>query len=139
MKTIPHPIQYQGSKRNLASVILGYFPKDVDRLVEPFAGSAAISIAAAVRQLAARYAINDVNQPLVELLRLMVEQPTETADYYEQIWNGQLIEDSPSHYYQMRDAFNRSQDPRLFLYLLARCVKGAVRYNADGLFNQSPD
>jgi DNA adenine methylase len=25
------------------------------------------------------------------------------------------------------------------LYLLARCVKGAVRYNADGLFNQSPD
>ncbi|UJS25393.1 Dam family site-specific DNA-(adenine-N6)-methyltransferase [Thiothrix winogradskyi] len=139
MKSIPHPIQYQGSKRNLAAAILGYFPKDVDRLIEPFAGSAAISIAAAARQLAARYAINDVNKPLVELLRLMVEQPTETADYYEQIWNGQLTEDSPSHYYQMRDAFNRSQDPRLFLYLLARCVKGAVRYNADGMFNQSPD
>jgi len=139
MKNIPHPIQYQGSKRNLAATILGYFPKDVDRLIEPFAGSAAISIAAAARQLAARYAINDVNKPLVELLRLMVEQPTETADYYEQIWNGQLTQDSPSHYYQMRDAFNRSQDPRLFLYLLARCVKGAVRYNADGMFNQSPD
>ena len=139
MKNIPHPIQYQGSKRNLASVILGYFPKDVDRLVEPFAGSAAISIAAAARQLAARYAINDVNKPLVELLHLMVVQPAETADYYEQIWNGQLTEGSPSHYYQMRDAFNRSQDPRLFLYLLARCVKGAVRYNADGMFNQSPD
>ena len=26
-----------------------------------------------------------------------------------------------------------------FLYLLARCVKGAVRYNSEGLFNQSPD
>ncbi len=139
MKNIPHPIQYQGSKRNLAAAILGYFPKDVDRLIEPFAGSAAISIAAAARQLATCYVINDVNKPLVELLRLMVEQPTETADYYEQIWNGQLTEDSPSHYYQMRDAFNRSQDPRLFLYLLARCVKGAVRYNADGMFNQSPD
>jgi DNA adenine methylase len=25
------------------------------------------------------------------------------------------------------------------LYLLARCVKGAGRYNAEGLFNQSPD
>ncbi|UOG92493.1 MAG: Dam family site-specific DNA-(adenine-N6)-methyltransferase [Candidatus Thiothrix sulfatifontis] len=139
MKTIPHPIQYQGSKRNLAAAILGYFPKDVNCLIEPFAGSAAISIAAGARQLAARYAINDVNKPLVELLRLMVEQPTATADYYEQIWNGQLTEDSPSHYYQMREAFNRSQDPRLFLYLLARCVKGAVRYNADGMFNQSPD
>lgn len=139
MKNIPHPIQYQGSKRNLAAAILGYFPKDVDRLVEPFAGSAALSIAAAARQLATCYVINDVNKPLVELLRSVVEQPTETADYYEQIWNEQLTEDSPSHYYRMRDAFNRSQDPRLFLYLLARCVKGAVRYNADGLFNQSPD
>ena len=29
--------------------------------------------------------------------------------------------------------------PDLFLYLLARCVKAAVRYNANGEFNQSPD
>lgn len=27
----------------------------------------------------------------------------------------------------------------MLLYLLARCVKGAVRYNSEGLFNQSPD
>ncbi|QTR45257.1 DNA adenine methylase [Thiothrix litoralis] len=139
MKSIPHPIQYQGSKRNLASAILGYFPKDIDCLVEPFSGSAAISIAAAAGRLAASYTINDLNKPLVELLRLIVEQPASTADFYEQVWNGQLEGDSPSHYYQMRDTFNLNQDPRLFLYLLARCVKGAVRYNADGLFNQSPD
>ena len=29
--------------------------------------------------------------------------------------------------------------PDLLLYLLARCVKAAVRYNASGEFNQSPD
>ncbi len=140
MKTIPHPIQYQGSKRNLAAAILGYFPKDVDCLIEPFAGSAAISIAAAARQLATRYWLNDLNKPLAELLQLIIEQPSETADFYECVWSGQdECEDSPSHYYQIRDAFNRNQDPRQFLYLLARCVKGAVRYNADGLFNQSPD
>ena len=39
----------------------------------------------------------------------------------------------------MRESFNRTQDARLLLYLLARCVKGAVRYNGEGLFNQSPD
>ena len=44
---IPHPIPYQGSKRNLANQILKFFPKNIPRLVEPFAGSAAISIAAA--------------------------------------------------------------------------------------------
>jgi DNA adenine methylase len=39
----------------------------------------------------------------------------------------------------VRESFNRTQDSQLLLYLLARCVKGAVRYNGDGLFNQSPD
>lgn len=138
MKNIPHPIQYQGSKRNLAPVILRYAPKGIERLIEPFAGSAAISIAAAARQAAKSYVINDLNKPLIELLRLIVENPDETALFYEAIWQEQH-HDAINHYYKVRDEFNRTQDPRLFLYLLARCVKGAVRYNADGFFNQSPD
>lgn len=138
MKTVPHPIQYQGSKRNLAPVILQYIPKHVDRLIEPFAGSAAISVAAAARQAAKSYVINDLNKPLSDLLRLIVEYPVETTAFYEQTWNAQH-HDSLAHFYKVREDFNRTQDPRLFLYLLARCVKGAVRYNSDGQFNQSPD
>ncbi len=138
MKSIPHPIQYQGSKRNLAPVILRYVPKNVICLIEPFSGSAAISIAVAARQIAKSYLINDLNKPLAELLRLIVDSPSETASFYEDIWNEQHS-DSVEHYYRVRADFNRTQDPRLFLYLLARCVKGSVRYNADGMFNQSPD
>lgn len=130
MKSIPHPIQYQGSKRNLAAVILRYVPKDVDCLIEPFAGSAAISIAAAARQMAKTYLVNDLNKPLAELLRLIVEFPVETALFYEQVWSAQH-DDSIEHFYQVREDFNRTQDPRLFLYLLARCVKGSVRYNLN--------
>jgi len=138
MKSIPHPIQYQGSKRNLAPVILRYVPKDVNCLIEPFSGSAAISIAVAARQMAKSYLINDLNKPLAELLRLIIEFPIETASFYEGVWNEQHS-DSVEHYYRVREDFNRTQDPRLFLYLLARCVKGSVRYNSDGMFNQSPD
>ncbi len=138
MKSIPHPIQYQGSKRNLATVILRYVPKGVNCMIEPFAGSAAISIAAAARQLAKTYLVNDLNKPLAELLRLIVEFPVETALFYEQVWNAQH-DDSIEHFYRVREDFNHTQDPRLFLYLLARCVKGSVRYNSNGLFNQSPD
>ena len=137
-KTIPHPIQYQGSKRNLASAILNYVPKDVECLIEPFVGSAAISIAAASYNMAKTYLLNDLNKPLSELLQLIVEAPIETADFYEKVWSG-WEKDSIEHYYKVREDFNRTQDPRLFLYILARCVKGAVRYNSDGLFNQSPD
>lgn len=138
MKNLPHPIQYQGSKRNLAPVILRYFPQGIERLVEPFAGSAAISIAAAANGLAKRFWINDLNRPLAELLRWIAEKPEELSAFYEMLWN-QQHHDSITHYYQVRDEFNKTQDPRLFLYLLARCVKGAVRYNSEGLLNQSPD
>ena len=135
---LPHPIQYQGSKRSLASIILRYFPNKFPRLVEPFSGSAAISIACAARGKANSYWINDLNKPLAELLGLIINHPVEIANYYETIWN-QQHDDPIEHYYRVREDFNRTRDPRLFLYLLARCAKGSVRYNTEGLFNQSPD
>jgi len=135
---VPHPIQYQGSKRNLASTILRYLPNRFLRLVEPFAGSAAISVACAARGKANSYWINDLNKPLAELLGLIINRPSEITDFYEKMWN-QQHDDTLEHYYRVREDFNRTRDPRLFLYLLARCVKGSVRYNSDGLFNQSPD
>ena len=132
------PFQYQGSKRALASVILRRFPSNVVRLVEPFCGSAALSIAAAARGQAREFWLNDFNKPLAELLALMIENPKELAKAYAGLWRGEGV-DTLEHYYQIRESFNRTQQPRELLYLLARCVKGAVRYNADGLFNQSPD
>jgi len=135
---VPHPIQYQGSKRNLASTILRYLPDKFPRLVEPFAGTGAISIACAARSKANAYWINDLNKPLVNLLELIINHPSKISRFYENLWN-QQHDDSIEHYYRVREDFNRSQDPELFLYLLARCVKGSVRYNAEGLFNQSPD
>lgn len=138
MSSLPHPIQYQGSKRIIAPHILKYLPMKVERMVELFAGTAAISIAASAGQISHNFWINDINKPLVELLKLIIDNPNYIADAYEQIWLEQN-EDSVGHYYQIRDRFNQTNDPKLFLYLLARCVKGAVRYNYDGLFNQSPD
>ncbi len=137
-KKLPHPIQYQGSKRNLAHLILQYIPQHVTRFVEPFAGTAAMSIALAATYRTQRFWINDLNTPLIELLKLIIECPREIADFYTQLWQEQLS-DSINHYYHVRQQFNQTQDPRLFLYLLARCVKGSVRYNSEGKFNQSPD
>lgn len=138
MASLPHPIQYQGSKRNLASDILRFLPNRVERMVEPFTGTAAISIAAAAKRISQNFWLNDLNRPLIELLKLIIEEPHEIADAYEYIWNKQH-QNSVNHYFEVREAFNKTNDPKLFLYLLARCVKGAVRYNSEGFFNQSPD
>lgn len=135
---VPHPIPYQGSKRNLAPAILGYFPQGIATLIEPFAGSAAMTLAAAARGLAERYVIADLNQPLVELWRAIIESPEKLARQYETLWRAQH-EDRRKFYDKVRDEFNCSGRPDRFLYLLARCVKASVRYNADGEFNQSPD
>ncbi|BAZ16011.1 adenine-specific DNA methylase [Calothrix sp. NIES-4071] len=69
---------------------------------------------------------------------MIVEQPSTIAGAYTEIWN-QQHNDSIEHYYQARYKFNQTNDPKILLYLLARCVKGAVRYNSEKLFNQSPD
>src|SRR6202034_347874 len=42
-------------------------------------------------------------------------------------------------YHDIRDDFNRTGRADHLLYLLARCVKASVRFNAEGGFNQSPD
>ena len=137
MKT-PHPIPYQGSKRNLADAILRYFPDKVETLHEPFAGSAAISLAAASKNRAKHFNINDLNKPLIDLWRAIINDPEKLSKEYEKLWREQ--HSNPWTFYkQTREKFNLSGRPDYFLYLLARCVKASVRYNANGEFNQSPD
>ncbi len=135
---IPHPIPYQGSKRNLAKYILPFFPQDVDILFEPFAGSAAISIATAFHKKAFRFHINDVNQPLIALWDEIINHPKKISEQYKHLWLKQ--QGNERKYYDfVRDEFNKTKRPDYLLYLLARCVKASVRYNANGEFNQSPD
>jgi DNA adenine methylase len=135
---VPHPIPYQGSKRNLAEVILSYFPPKSKRLVEPFAGSAAISLAAASKGIASRFLLNDAHEPLAALWREIVHRPDRLADDYEELWHQQLGREK-DFYNEVRNEFNRTHRPACFLYLLARCVKAAIRYNSNGEFNNSPD
>jgi len=135
---VPQPFPYQGSKRNLAPAILRYFPEGVATLVEPFAGSAAITLSAAAQGLAQEFVINDANKPLIELWQAIINSPEKLARQYESLWRAQQ-EDRRKFYDEVREEFNRTGKPDRLLYLLARCVKAAVRYNADGGFNQSPD
>ena len=140
--TAPHIVQYQVSKRILAPQILPYMPRQFGRLIEPFAGMAAITIAVAKAGRADRYLINDLNKPLVEILKSAIETPKELINDYSMVWNEQFSYEGGSveHFYKVRDEFNRgNQSAANMLYLLARCVKGSVRYGNNGQFNQSPD
>lgn len=134
----PHPIPYQGSKRKLADCILSYLPADTERLIEPFAGSAAISLAAAQQHRAKAFVLGDINAPLMQLWHDILRRPWQLANQYRALWEAQIGQER-LYYDHVRAQFNHSPKPHLFLYLLARCVKAAVRYNTKGEFNQSPD
>lgn len=136
--SVPHPIPYQGSKRHLARQILSFFPSGAGRLIEPFAGSAAVSLAALQNGLVKQVVIGDSDAALVALWNKIVSAPTELAEAYTALWFQQIGRER-EYYDYIRAEFNESRRPEHFLYLLVRCVKAAVRYNTGGEFNQSPD
>jgi DNA adenine methylase len=136
--SIPHPFPYQGSKRGIARYILKHFPTDVRCLIEPFCGAAAVSIATAAHGAAKQFLLNDINQPLMALWKEILENPNQLVTGYEKLWHEQHS-DKKAFFYRIRDEFNSTHQPHQLLYLLARIVKGSVRYSDEGLFNQSAD
>ncbi len=138
MKKAPHVIPYQGSKRKLAEDILSYMDFEIDTLYEPFVGSGAITLAAAANQKAKKFVVADKLEPLAELWKLIVGDPERLTEEYSKLWNEQLS-DPAAYYKKVRDDYNQTKSPSDLLYLVARCVKNAVRFNGSGEFNQGPD
>ncbi len=130
---LKQPIPYQGSKRRLAPQIARHFPSPIRVLYEPFAGSAAMALYAASHGLAERFVIGDALTELAELWTEILRAPDRVADAYALRWA------EPDGYNAVRERFNRTRDPFDLHYLLARCVKNAVRFSARGDFSQSAD
>jgi DNA adenine methylase len=138
MPSVPQPIPYQGSKRQLAPIILSYLPLKTGVFYEPFAGSAAISLAMASQHRAQRLVLSDSLPALVQIWSQILHIPTALADAYTGIWEASSS-DPRAHYDSIRTEFNQDHAPAKLLYLITRCVKNAVRFNQQGQFNQSPD
>ena len=74
----------------------------------------------------------------MKLWEAILERPDDLAAKYEVLWNEQSL-DRKEFFLHIRREFNDSHQPHHLLYLLARIVKGSVRYDRKGKFNQSPD
>lgn len=138
MADAPHPIPYQGSKRNLAPIISIYVPHEIESWFEPFAGSAAMSIWIAANRSPRKLILADSLEPMADLWRFIIEAPEKVSARYDEIWRGQNPENI-GYFNSVRERFNTSKDPIDLLYLTCRCVKNAVRFNAKGMFTQSVD
>jgi DNA adenine methylase len=135
----PHPIPYQGSKRKLAGrILLAARSRRFETLYEPFAGSAAFTLATSSMGRADRFVLGDSLDPLIAIWDKVVAEPAQLTHQYEEIWRAQLTEGGREHFNRVRSEFNAEPDAARLLYLLVRCVKNAPRFSRVG-FSQSAD
>lgn len=124
-------IKWSGSKRTQAFKIISLFP-DYNRYYEPFVGGGSIAYALSPN----RAVCGDICEPLVELWEVIKNSPDALIDTYKNNWN-RLQEEGYLVYYEIRERFNRNQDPHDLFFLSRTCVNGLIRFNKDGQFNNS--
>ncbi len=97
-----------------------------------------MTIYAAHHGRADTFVVADSLEPMVALLRSIVETPDATVARYRTVWEGHR-DGGPGFFNEIRERYNEDKDPIDLLYLICRCVKNAVRFNKDGKFTQSVD
>ena len=130
--TIKPFLKWAGGKYRIVNKILNELPHG-DRLVEPFAGSAAVYLNASFEFSL----ICDINKDLIGLYRTLQEEGDDFIQYCKSFFTP--ANNTKDKFYALREQFSFVQDIRtrgaLLLYLNRHAFNGLVRYNSKGKFN----
>ena len=125
-------LKWPGGKYRLADRICQQLDMG-QRLVEPFAGSAAVFLNTDYPA----YLIADSNPDLINLYQQLKIEGKPFIDYCRGLFVPE--NNNKDAYYKLRQEFNETVDRRrksaLFVYLNRYCYNGLCRYNSKGKFN----
>ena len=138
-------IKWNGSKRQQSEDIIKYFPNYINTYYEPFCGGCSV-----VYQLLNsipeyhtyinRIVCSDINGDLIDLWNTIKNDPKGLIKEYTKLWcdmyNLSDRQDKRKFYEEVREEFNQTRSPYLFLFLNRTMKNGIPRYNKWGLFNQ---
>jgi len=134
MKVNVPPIKSQGIKTKLVSWIGGIVPHDFEgRWIEPFMGTGVVAFNLAPK----RAILCDSNPHLIAFYQAVSDgkiTPAVVRDYLEEE-GASLLEKGESHYYEIRERFNKKHQPLDFLFLNRAGFNGMIRFNRKGEFN----
>lgn len=128
-------LKWAGGKYKLVPFIESNFPKSAKRkrLIEPFCGSAALSLSLEFDE----YLLNDINTDLINLYRTLQKEKQNFIDYAKSFFTQE--NNTEKSFLFLRDLFNNSENieerSALFIYLNRHSFNGLCRYNAKGKFN----
>lgn len=127
-------LKWAGDKSRLVPLIRACLPP-ARRLIEPFAGSAALWLATAYPAAL----IADVNDDLIRLYQTLQAEGPDFIAYCRTFFTPET--NTQDVYYALRERFNTTTNSRekaaLFVYLNRHCYNGLCRYNESGYFNVS--
>lgn len=125
-------LKWAGNKFHIIERIKAILPMG-NRLVEPFAGSAAVF-------LNTDYSDNlvaDSNPDLIQTYLYLQMEGSKFINYCESLFIAE--NNKADRFYEFREQFNTTADARLksalFIYLNKHCFNGLCRYNNKGQFN----
>lgn len=134
MKVNVPPIKSQGIKTKLVPWIESITPRCIQgRWIEPFTGTGVVAFNLAPR----RALLCDANPHLVNFYNAIADDrisPAVVRDFLEREGRS-LLDKGESHYYSIRERFNKHHSPLDFLFLNRAGFNGMIRFNRKGEFN----
>ena len=125
-------LKWAGNKYRIVDQIRTLLPEG-KRLIEPFAGSAALFL----NSNYPRYLLCDTNADLISLYKILQQEGVGFIHYCKRYFNGEY--NNAESYYALRDRFNTTghlrQKAALFVYLNRHGYNGLCRYNKKGGYN----
>ena len=136
-------IKWSRSKRIQAESICSYITKNYETYYELFCGGCSVLyyILNNCPNRFKRYVCNDINEPLIELYKLIKSNYLSIQSTYEHLWlelnKNTDLERKKEYFNKIRSIFNESKDPKLLFFIMRTTTNGMPRYNKKGDFNNS--
>jgi DNA adenine methylase len=128
------PIKIQGIKTKLVEWIIDQINFEIEgKWIEPFMGSGVVGFN--IRPKRAVFA--DKNPHIINFYNAIKrkEITSKKVEMFLKIEGEKLLKKGEEYYYEVRDRFNKYQDPLDFLFLNRACFNGIIRFNSKGEFN----
>lgn len=128
------PIKMQGIKTKIVPLIARSIAwLEEGRWIEPFLGTGVVALNIAPSEAV----LADTNEHVINLYRGIRDGEINgrKVRVHLEREGRTLLERGESHYYAVRERFNRTGEPLDFLFLNRSCFNGMMRFNRQGKFN----
>lgn len=127
-------LKWVGNKQRFANEIVGSFPKNFNRYLEPFLGSGGVLASLAPKDALA----SDAFPALMEIWFALRDNPKKLKRWYRERWEIAHDESKKDGYEKIKNSYNRNPNGADLLFLCRSCYGGVVRFRKTDGYISTP-